>query len=115
MKNQIRSISLVALFLLALTTIGAAQANYTASVQNNSTQALGTVTVYQTYGPQVYVNVPGPGTFDVPVTSDITVVVINGFGTPQGGTSVVKLANGKSVKVTVSGGNIVVQDQQIIQ
>ena len=112
MKNQIKSISLIAFLFLALTTVVAANANYTASVQNSSTQALGTVTIQQSSGNPVYVNVPGPGTFYATVNSTITLVVINNYATPQGTSSVAILPNGKKVKTTVSGNIIVVVDTQ---
>ncbi|MEP7235642.1 MAG: hypothetical protein ABI778_10125 [Ignavibacteriota bacterium] len=114
MKNQIRSISLVALFLIALTTIGAAHANYTATVQNNSPYALGTVQI-NSDGHAYYVNVPGPGAFPVQVLSQPSFVVVNNFMVAQGQSLIVPLQNGKRVKVTVGGGNIVVQDQSIVQ
>jgi uncharacterized membrane protein YciS (DUF1049 family) len=113
MKNMIRSISLVAVLLVALTTISAANANSTATVQNNGVQNLGTVAVYASGSPY-YVNVPGPGSFPVNVPSTPTSVVVNNYVIQQGQYGIATLPSGGTVKVTVSGNNIVVQDQNIV-
>ena len=112
--KKFRSISLAALFVIALATMVIAKADYTATIQNNSTQDLGTVTLMQSSGNPVYVNVPGPGTFYATVSSTITFVSINGYYAPQGGQGVATLPNGKQVKFSLSGNIIVVTDQTIM-
>jgi hypothetical protein len=112
MKNLIRSISLVAVLLIALTTISAAHANATATVQNNTTENLGSVAIYAS-GLPFYVNVPGQGVFPVNVPSTPTSVVINSYVVLQGQYGIVTLPSGTKVKVTLSG-NIVVTDQNIV-
>jgi len=113
MKNQIRSISLVALFLVALSTIGAAQANNIATVQNNTTENLGSVAIYAN-GTPTFVYVPGSGMYQVPVPALPECVVINNYLVRQGQSGVAVLPTGKQVKVALSG-NIVVIDQSIVQ
>lgn len=112
--KKFRSISLAALFVIALATMVVAKADYTASIQNDSTQALGTVTLMQSSGNPVYVNVPGSGTFYATVSSTLTFVSINGYLAPQGGTGIATLPNGKQVKMSLSGNVIVVTDQSIV-
>jgi len=104
---------MVAVLVVALSTVVAAHANSIATVQNNTSNNLGTVTLYQSNGCPVSVYVPGQGTFNVCATSDIVWAVINGQGVPQGQSGVVTLASGMKVKVTVSG-NIVVTDTTIM-
>ena len=114
MKNIIKSISLVAVLLVALTTISAAHSNSViATVQNNTTNNLGTVTIYAS-GLPFYVNVPGQGAFNVTVPTTPTSVVVNSYVIQQGQYGIVTLPSGVKVKVTLSG-NIVVIDQTIIQ
>ncbi len=111
MKN-IRSISIVALVIVALATAVIAKSEFTASIQNNSTQCLGTVTLLQSSGAPVYVNVPGPGQFNVNISTGITWAIVNGQSTAQGSRSTVTLSNGKKVNVSVDGIIIVATDQQ---
>ena len=114
MKNQIKSISLVAILFVALTTVCAAQANSViADVQNSSVQNLGVVAIYASGSPY-YVNVPGKGDFPTQVPTTPELVVVNNYAIPQGQNAVVKLQSGAQVKVSVSGNIIVVTDQTIM-
>jgi hypothetical protein len=114
MKNLFRTISVAMLFVVALTTIGAAESTYTATVQNNSSQNLGSVAIYAS-GQPYYIYVPGPGVFPIQVPSTPTMVVINSFVVPQGAQNViVTVASGKKVNVSVSGNVVVVTDQTTV-
>ncbi len=101
------------MLLVALTGISTAHpSSVTATVQNNTTNNLGTVSVYVGTTPY-YVSVPQQGTFNVTVPSTPTSVVINSYVVLQGQSGIVTLLSGVTVKVTLSG-NIVVTDQQIV-
>ena len=77
MKNILKSISIVAILFVALTTISTAHpSSVTATVENNTTNNLGTVAIYSSGSPY-YVNVPAKGTYTVTVPSTPTSVVIN--------------------------------------
>jgi hypothetical protein len=110
MKNKIKSISLSALLVIALATVVIAKVNSLATVQNNSTYNLGTVTI-NAGGSPYYVNVPGKGTFYVNVPALPAFVVINNQVVSQGQYGIVVLPTGKKIKATLSG-YIVVTDQQ---
>ena len=107
---MIRSISLVAVLLVAMSTISAAHANSTATVQNNTTYNLGTVAIYAS-GQPYYVYVPGPGAFPIYVPTMPTSVVVNSYVVQQGQYGIVTLPSGTKVKVTLAG-YIVSTDQQ---
>jgi len=96
-----------------MSTIGAAHANSTATVQNNTTENLGNVAIYAS-GQPYYIYVPGPGQFPIYVPTTPEMVVVNSYVIPQGQYGIVTLSSGTKVKVTVSG-NIVVIDQNIVQ
>ncbi|MDP4220181.1 MAG: hypothetical protein Q8916_07945 [Bacteroidota bacterium] len=105
-----KSISVAVLLVLAMTTLVTAKANSVATVQNNTTYSLGTVAVYASNGPN-YVYVGAQGTFYVNVPSLPGSVVVNNQVVIQGQSGMVRLLNGATVKVTLSG-YIVVTDSQ---
>jgi hypothetical protein len=111
--KKIRSISISALLVIALATVVIAKVNAIATVQNNTPNDLGVVAVYVGSTP-FYVNVPGPGAFNVNVPSTPTSVVVNNYVVMQGQYGIVILRSGVKVKVTLSG-DIVVTDQTIVQ
>lgn len=110
MKNKIKSISLSALLVIALATVVIAKVNSLATVQNNTTNSLGVVTINGA-GWQVFVNVPGKGAFPVNVPGLPSNVIVNNQVVLQGHYGVVVLPTGVKVKVTLSG-YIVVTDSQ---
>ncbi len=112
MKNLIKSISIVAILLVALTTTSNAHpSSVIATVQNNTTNNLGTVAIYSSGSPY-YVNVPVKGTYTETVPSTPTSVVINSYVVLQGHYGIVTLPSGAKVKVSLSGNIIVVGDTQ---
>ena len=112
--NKIRSISISALLVFALTTVVVGKVNSIATIENNTTYNLGTVAIYSGSTP-FYVNVPSKGTYYTNVPSTPTMVVVNSYVVQQGQYGIVTLQSGVKVKVTLSGNNIVVQDQSIVQ
>ena len=112
--KTVKSISLAALLFIALTTVVVAKVNTIASVQNNTNNNLGSVAIYVGTSP-TFVYVPGQGTYNVGVLSTPTSVVINSYVIQQGTYGIATLPSGVKVKVSLSGSNIVVQDQSIVQ
>jgi len=107
--KKIRSISISALLVIALATVVIAKVNSIASVQNNTTNNLGSVAVYVGNTP-TFVYVPGQGTYNVGVLSTPTSVVINNYVIQQGTYGIATLPTGVKVKVSLSGNIIVVGD-----
>jgi hypothetical protein len=104
MKNLFISIAALSLFV-AVTVFASPLATFTA--QNNYSGVVGTVTVNTSAGP-AYLNVSGPGAFTTQIPGTVNNVVINNYVIFQGTTGMARLANGKSIKVSWSGTNVII-------
>jgi hypothetical protein len=116
MKNTIKSIA-IAVFILGVTSLVVARANYQQMLINQSQYYTGTALVNQQSGSPASIVVTGYGSFQGSITSPPTGVVINSQTTPVGtiGYTWIRVGNtGVQLKVDYTSPNIVVTDQQIV-
>ena len=115
MKTTLKTLIAVTLFISALTAVMIASPSGLFSVNNNTSFAVGTVTIINNAGVQTTINVPGTGIFSADISGGVANARINNQTITKGGqVTNVTLASGFIVQVTMNGNGIVVQDQQII-
>jgi len=100
MKNILKSVAVLALVVIAFSTSAFTSGSVIQfSIQNRTTQNVGTVTVFGDAGPVGQVIVPGQGTFGAPISAPMTNILVNNVMIPKGAIMQVPLSNGVVVKV----------------
>jgi len=113
MKKTLKSAIAVTFFVFALTVAIQAKPNVHFDIQNNSSFAVGPVTVYNSNGVPTTINVPGPGTFSGNIPGNAVAAVINGQSVPNTGELTnITLPSGIVVQAVWTGNIIVITDQQ---
>jgi hypothetical protein len=115
MKTTIKTAFVALLFVSALAAAILASPNKLFNVVNNSSFAVGSVTIFNDDGTPTTIDVPGPGTFSASIRDGVSKAVINGQTiTRNGQVTNITLASGIVVQATLTGGQIVVTDQTTI-
>jgi len=119
MKKTMKSAIAVMMLVSALTAAILASPNMYFGVQNNTTFDLGTVTLFNNLGASTTIEVNTSGSFPIQVQGSVTSVMIYGQLVPRNGqpTNIILPIGqiGVPVQAILTGNQIVIQDQQIVQ
>jgi hypothetical protein len=118
MKKTIKSAIAVTLFVAALAAAISASPNMHFSIQNNTSFNLGSVTIYNSSGTPTTIEVTGSGSYPVLIQGGVASAVIYGQLIAKNGQLInITLPYGPTgimVQATLTGNQIVVTDDQII-
>jgi hypothetical protein len=112
MKNHMKSFLAVAVLIATFAVVAFAQTGQTLTIQNNTTQFVGDVTINQVSTPAAHIMVPGQGSFIAPLTSAAKSIVINNQLVAAGTIAKIVLATGKTVNVNWTGGIVIIDTDE---